>query len=33
MVLKEFAAWEKAASDQDTSPFRLPGTAAVSRRK
>ena len=24
-LLKEFAAWEKAARDQDTSPFRLPG--------
>ena len=28
-LLKEFAAWEKAARDQDTSPFRLPGAAAV----
>ena len=32
-LLKEFAAWEKAARDQDTSPFRLPGAAAVNRQK
>ena len=29
LLLKEFAAWEEAARDQDTSPFRLPGAAAV----